>query len=74
VQKYFSWRRHKNTIRQLYRQFVNTVALKTEGFPKTNSVSLFSSFLHAICVVGGRGGGGRGGVISKVRQKDKLRI
>ena len=50
-----------------------TVAVKTEGFPKTNSVSLFSTFLPAICVVGGRGGGGRGGGISKVRQKDKLR-
>jgi len=51
-----------------------TVAVKTEGFPKTNSVSLFSSFLPAICVVGGRGAVRRVGGISKVRQKDKLRI
>ena len=35
-----------------------TVAVKTEGFPKTNSDSLFPSFLPTICVVRGREDGG----------------
>jgi hypothetical protein len=34
-----------------------TEAVKADGFPKTYSVSLFSSFISANCVVGGRGGG-----------------